>query len=52
MARDDRSSLQGIELLEGLDEATLEALEKQCVWTKYTANQMILDSGSEDRHDV
>ncbi len=52
MARDDRSSLRGIELLEELDAATLDALEKQCVWTKYTANQMILDSGSYDSHDV
>jgi len=52
VARDDRSSLRVIELLEGLDEAVLDALEKQCVWSKYTANQMILDSGSEDSHDV
>ena len=52
MARDDRSSLQGIELLEGLGETMLDALEKQCIWTKHTANQMILDIGSEDRHDV
>ena len=52
MARDDRSSLRGIELLEGLDEAMLVALEKQCIWTKYTTNQMILDSGGKDSHDV
>jgi len=52
VARNDRSSLQVVELLGGLDDATLETLEKQCVWTKYTANQMILDIGSDDRHDV
>ena len=52
MARDDRSSLRVIELLEGLDEAVLDALEKQCGWSKYTTNQMILDIGSEDSHDV
>ena len=52
MARDDRSSLRSIELLDGLDEAMLDALEKQCIWTKYSTNQMILDSGSNDSHDV
>ena len=51
MADGDRASLAGIGLLEGLDDDTLDALEKRCRWRRYATNELIIDRES-DTHDV
>lgn len=49
MADGDKESLAEIGLLKGLDDDTLEALEKRCRWRRYTTNELIIDSDGDTR---
>lgn len=51
MADGDATSLATIGLLKGLDDDTLDAIEKRCRWRRYATNELIIDRES-DTHDV
>jgi CRP-like cAMP-binding protein len=49
MNADEIVGLNHIELLAGLDDDTLRALEKRCRWARYAGGEVILDRESENR---
>ncbi len=49
MASEQNQRLDGIRLFESLSPDELHAIERQCVWRHFGANDNILDQDNEDR---